>query len=349
VKQPAISEFIYEKASFPSCHASTIVETQDGTLVAAWFGGTAEKNPDVGIWLSRKIDGKWSEPIEVVNGLKHLDPSSQVERYPTWNPVLFQPQLAGKKLPLMLFYKVGPTPETWWGMLVTSGDDGNSWSEPTRLPDGILGPVRNKPVQLADGSILSPSSVEIPGKPGQWQVHFEKSSDLGKTWRKIGPIHDGIAVQAIQPTLIHLGNDRWSALLRTRQGLIYQTDSRDAGESWSDLYALKLPNNNSGMDAVTLRDGSQALVYNHIGGTPGKWGGIRTPLNLSTSRDGENWKAAMVLESEPGEYSYPAIIQTRDGLLHVTYTWKRQRIRHWVINPIDLRETPIVDGQWLKE
>ena len=112
-KQPAVSEFIYENASFPSCHASTIVETQDGTLVAAWFGGTAEKNPDVGIWLSRKIDGKWSEPIEVVNGLKHLDPSSQVERYPTWNPVLFQPQLAGKKLPLMLFYKVGPTPETW--------------------------------------------------------------------------------------------------------------------------------------------------------------------------------------------------------------------------------------------
>lgn len=294
VKQPAVSEFIYENASFPSCHASTIVETHDGTLVAAWFGGTAEQNPNVGIWLSRKIDGKWSEPIEVVNGLKHLDGlkhlglSGNIARYPTWNPVLFQPQLAGKKLPLMLFYKVGPTPETWWGMLVTSDDDGKSWSEPARLPDGILGPVRNKPVQLADGSILSPSSVEIPGKLGQWQVHFEKSSDLGITWRKIGPIHDGIAVQAIQPTLIHLGNDRWSALLRTRQGLIYQTDSRDAGESWRELYALKLPNNNSGMGAVMLRDGSHALVYNHIGGTPGKWGGIRTPLNLSTSRDGEN-------------------------------------------------------------
>lgn len=314
--------------------------------MAAWFGGTAEKNPDVGIWLSRKVDGKWSEPQEVVNGLKHLDPTAKVARYPTWNPVLFQPRLDGQRLPLMLFYKVGPTPETWWGMLTTSVDDGRSWSEPTRLPEGILGPIRNKPIQLSDGSILSPSSNETPEKPSKWQVHFEKSSDMGKTWRKIGPLHDGMEVQAIQPTLLSLGGQAWKALLRTRQGLIYEVESRDDGESWSKPRASALPNNNSGLDGVTLRDGRHVLIYNHIGGTPGKWSGLRTPLNLSISDDANTWQAAMVLENDPGEYSYPAVIQTSDGMLHVTYTWKRQRIRHWTIDPNTFKSKPIVEGVW---
>src|SRR3989442_8932225 len=58
------SEFIFETAPFPSCHASTIAETPSG-LVAAWFGGTAEKNQDVGIWLSRHDGKSWSAPVEV--------------------------------------------------------------------------------------------------------------------------------------------------------------------------------------------------------------------------------------------------------------------------------------------
>src|SRR4051812_33241104 len=77
------AEFVYESAPFPQCHASTIVETDRG-LVAGWFGGTAERNPDVGIWLARH-DGKvWSAPMEVVNGVQGG------ERFPCWNPVLFQ-------------------------------------------------------------------------------------------------------------------------------------------------------------------------------------------------------------------------------------------------------------------
>jgi len=97
------SEFIFSSAPFPSCHASTIVEV-NGALVSAWFGGTAERNKDVGIWLSRLIDGKWTPPVEVANGVE-----SETSRYPTWNPVLFQP----KGGPLLLFYKIGPSPSTW--------------------------------------------------------------------------------------------------------------------------------------------------------------------------------------------------------------------------------------------
>src|SRR3954471_12526579 len=100
------TEFVFEHAPFPSAHASTIVESRDG-LVAAWFGGTAEKNPDVGIWVSRLVGKTWTAPVEVVNGVQNT-----AVRHPTWNPVLFQPDRG----PLWLFYKVGPSPSEWWGM-----------------------------------------------------------------------------------------------------------------------------------------------------------------------------------------------------------------------------------------
>jgi predicted neuraminidase len=341
-------EFIYERAPFPSCHASTIVETDTGTLVAAWFGGTAEKNPDVGIWLSRYQSGVWTPPVEVANGTKHFQVNAEVARYPTWNPVLFQPQHPTRRLPLMLFYKVGPSPQEWWGMVMTSNDDGVSWSEPVRLPDEILGPIRNKPVQLPDGAILSPSSTESKDSPSQWQVHFEKSTDYGVTWKKIGPLNDGLAIQAIQPAVLFLPGKTLLAVGRTRQDRIFELQSRDAGETWGRMELGSLPNNNSGLDAVSLRDGRHAMVYNHVGGTPGKWGGKRTPLNLSISNDGQLWQAAMVLESEPGEYSYPAIIQTKDGMVHVTYTWRREKIKHCVIDPSRLSGRPIVEGEWPK-
>lgn len=330
---PAVlkSEFIYEKAPFPSCHATTIADTRDG-LVAAWFGGTAEKNPDVGIWVSRYTGGAWTAPVEVATGVQ-----PDGKRLPCWNPVLFQP----KGGPLMLYYKVGPSPSAWWGMRKDSTDGGNTWGEPVRLPDGLVGPVKNKPVQLADGSIISGSSLEGLKDGPSWQAHIERSIDAGKTWAKVPvPVaKDGPA--AIQPSILMLGGNRLMALGRTRSGAIFSTTSADNGLSWSELALTSLPNPNSGTDAVTLRDGTHLLVYNHT-----RLG--RSPLNLAVSKDGKQWSAALVLESEPGEYSYPAIIQSADGLLHITYTWKRQKVRHLVIDPAKLAPRPILDGQWPK-
>jgi predicted neuraminidase len=332
------SEFIYRSGPYPQIHASTIVETPTG-LVSAWFGGTHEKNPDVCIWVSRLVDGKWTTSVETANGVQ-----PDGTRHPTWNPVLFQPTGA----PLMLFYKVGPTPEQWWGELKTSADGGKTWSTARRLPEGILGPIKNKPVQLANGDILSPTSNETHEKPSKWSVHFERSSDGGATWQKIGPVHDGVAIQAIQPSILFLGGDRLLALGRSRQDRVFEVRSDDGGKTWGGMTLGTLPNNNSGTDAVTLRDGRHLIVYNHIGGTPGKWGGKRTPLNVAVSKDAKTWEAALVLESEPGEYSYPAIIQTSDGLVHITYTWKRQRVKHAVLDPAKLEPRPIVEGQWPK-
>ncbi len=322
------SEFLYETAPFPSCHASTIVEPIGGGLVTAWFGGTAEKNPDVGIWVARLEGSRWTAPVEVANGVQ---PDGQ--RHPTWNPVLFQPKTG----PLLLFYKVGPTPSTWWGMLRTSSDGGKSWSAASRIPGECVGPIKNKPVQLPNGDILSPSSSEHDG----WRVHFERSRDLGKTWDMIGPVNDGKAVSAIQPSILFLGGDNLLALGRTRQGKLFQVGSTDLGKSWGAMTLTALPNPSSGTDAVTLQDGRHLLIYNH---TPKG----RSPLNLALSADAKTWQAALVLESNPGEYSYPAIIQTRDGLVHATYTWKRQKVKHVVIDPAKLEPRAMVNGEWPK-
>ncbi len=308
------TEFIYETAPFPSCHASTIVETRAG-MVAAWFGGTAERHPDVGIWSSRLENGKWSVPVELANGVQ-----SPAERYPTWNPVLFQP----KSGPLLLFYKAGPSPSTWWGMMMTSDDQGKSWSRPRRLPDGILGPIKNKPVQLTNGDILCPTSSE--GTKG-WRVHFERTSDLGQTWKSTEPLNDGRDIAAIQPSILFHSDNSLQALGRTRQSRIFEIWSEDGGQTWGRMSLTSLPNPSSGTDAVTLKDGRHLLVYNPT--TKG-----RSPLIVAISTDGKQWKSAHVLEDEQGsEFSYPAVIQTADSFVHITYTWKRKRIKYVVLDP----------------
>ena len=327
--QPGIvkAEFVFEKAPFAQCHASTIAEAKGG-LVAAWFGGTREGRSDVGIWVSRNGGEGWSPPVEVANGIQ-----SPEKRYPCWNPVLFQP----KSGPLLLFYKVGPSPRAWWGMLKTSGDGGKTWSKPQRLPKGIVGPIKDKPIQLPGGELLCGSSTEHAG----WRVHFEITPDLGKTWQRIGPVNDGRKFGAIQPTLLTHPGGRIQALCRSRQRRIAEVWSTDGGKTWSDMKASELPNPNAGIDGVTLADGRQLLVYNHT--TRGRF-----VLNVAVSRDGKSWQAALVLEAQIGEFSYPAVIQTADGMVHTTYTWKRRRVKHVVIDPAKLAPRPMPGGQWPK-
>jgi predicted neuraminidase len=287
---PITSEFVFETAPFASAHASTIVETRDG-LVVAWFGGTREGAADVGIWLSRRERGVWTPPIEIATGVQ-----PDGTRHPCWNPVLVDAP-GGV---LTLFYKVGPSPQAWWGMVRTSRDSGRTWSEARRLPDGMLGPIKNKPVRLSDGTLVAGSSTESTDRPSTWRVHFERTAD-----------------------------GRLQAVGRTRAQRIFETWSTDGGRTWTPIALTSLPNPNSGIDAVTLRDGRHLIVYNHT--TEG-----RSPLNVALSRDGKTWHPALVLESGAGEYSYPAVIQSADGLVHITYTWKRQRIKHVVLDPAAL-------------
>lgn len=331
-------EFIYTKDSYPECHASTIAETPGG-LVAAWFGGTKERNPDVCIRVSRYENGKWTESQNVASGIQN-----DTLRYPTWNPVLYQ--VPGGEL--WLFYKVGPSPSAWWGMLTRSTDNGRTWSTPERLPEGFQGPVKNKPVMLSDGTILCPSSRE---GSGGWRIVMESTRD-GKTWTKVElprPEVDGTAISAIQPSVLDYGGGRLQIICRSQNRRLAEAWSEDNGKTWGPLGLSTLPANNSGTDAVTLTDGRQLLVYNHILDPDGKPKGPRTPLDVSVSKNGKTWYAAAVLEDSPiSQYSYPAVIQTSDGLVHVVYTWRRQRIAHAVIDPDELRLKKIKGIDWPK-
>ena len=324
-------EFVYENAPFPECHASTLVES-GGTLLAAWFGGKEEKDPSVGIWTSRRENEKWTTPVEVADGIQ-----PDGKRLPCWNPVLFQP----KKGDLVLFYKVGPTPSTWWGMLKTSKDNGKTWGPPTDLPIessgiGIVGPIKNKPVELADGTWLSGCSTEHEG----WRVHFERSADKGKTWTATTPVAMPKNFSAIQPSILTHKDGTLQAIGRTKNQKVFTTTSTDAGITWSPMATLNLPNPNSGTDAVTLADGRHVLVYNHT--TKG-----RRPLNVAISSDGKTWNALGTLEVEPGEFSYPAIIQSTNGQIQISYTWKRKKVRVVTLDPEGLKPEPIApNGRW---
>jgi len=321
------SEFIYEpgEVPFPSCHASTIIQNGKG-LLAAWFGGTAERNPDVGIWVSSYKKGKWSTPVEVANGIQHKD-----KRYPCWNPVLYN---SGGRI--LLFYKVGPSPSTWWGELITSDDKGRTWSRSYRLPEDIIGPVKNKPVKLDNGILLCPSSTEDEG----WRLHMEFTSDNGLSWERTNALNER-TTGAIQPSiLIHPGN-RLQLVCRSTISKILTAWSDDNGRTWSELEPLSLPNPNSGIDAVTLKDGRHILIYNHL--TKGRY-----MISAAISDDGLEWEAAALLENEkPGtEFSYPAVIQTNDGLIHITYTWNRRQIKHVVLNPELITAKPFLNNEW---
>ncbi len=338
-------DFLYESAPFPSCHAATLVESDRGTLFCAFFGGTHERHPDVCIYLCRFDGTKWGDPVSVADGV--MDDRT---RMPTWNPVLFQPRGGA----LMLFYKVGPSPKDWWGMVKTSDDDGQTWSDAKRLPGKLLGPIKNKPVQLDNGLIISPTSVEgvldanddglasagvVVASVGEakqqvsqmgWNVYFELSADNGNTFQATPLVEQPGGMKAIQPSVLIHSQTKLQAIGRTQKNQrIFETWSNDGGQTWGPMGLTELPNCNSGTDAVTLADGTHLVVYNHSDTEK-----VRYPLNVAMSKDGKKWQAACTIESEPpGQYSYPAVIQTRDGKVHIAYTWKRLRMRHGVLDP----------------
>ena len=333
VRAQVASELIYAvgSTSFPSSHASTVVELPGGDVMAAWFGGTAEGKPDVAIWGAHRGKDRWSAPVELVR-----EPGT-----PCYNPVLF----FTKDGELWLYYKFGPSPATWSAGRMSSRDNGRTWSAPEHLPAGLLGPIRAKPLVLRDGTIVSGSSVE---SYRVWAVWIERSTNDGATWTKIGPIvppadldqkgyGDGHANGAadvpgstdwkfiqgiIQPSVVQRSgsNLRLYARSTAKTARITVADSKDNGVTWTQARPLDLPNPNSGIDAVSLRDGRVVLIYNDSITS-------RTPLNLAVSTDGEHFRMFRTLENAPGEYSYPALVQANNGDLLMTYTYNRKTIK----------------------
>jgi predicted neuraminidase len=323
-------------------HASTLVELKHGEVLVAWFAGTKEGAPDVAIYGARVHGGAWSAPVEL----------ARADKVACWNPVLFHT----KDRRLWLYYKYGTKPSTWAGARKWSDDEGRTWSASERMPEGILGPIKDKPLVLADGTIVSGSSVEN----GKWAAWVERSTDDGKTWTKFGPItlpesadvpdegakaasaevdskagdaEGGVhtklyppsktTVGIIQPAVVWLGGHhlRFYARGHTKAARIAIADSMDDGRTWTQARLIGLPNPNSGIDAVRLKAGRIVLIFNDSYNK-------RTPLNVAVSKDGEHFTVFKTLEDGPGQYSYPAIVQAANGDLLMTYSWRRETIKY---------------------
>lgn len=311
IKPVTKSDFIFEQAPFMSCHASTLVHTKSG-LIAAWFAGSKEGASDVKIWSSKYENKVWSSPKIIADG----------KGVPVWNPVLFKPTNG----PLILFYKLGENPKFWKGMTSTSTNEGLTWSKPIELANGIIGPSKNKPIELKDGRLLHPSSTENNG----WLVHLETSDSSAQNWTR-GSSLNSKDIFVIQPTLLEYQNKLQMLMRSSRTNFIMESNSYDNGKSWSLIEPMELPNPNSGLDGLVLADGRSIIVYNDsIKG--------RGSLSLALSVDqGHSWLKVLNLENEEGqEFSYPAVIQDPDGMIQISYTWKRIKIKRVQINPKDL-------------
>jgi predicted neuraminidase len=322
---------IEEDRDFDSAHASTLLQLSGGDILAAWFGGSWEKDPDVAIWTAKFKDGTWQKPVM----------AADTRGIALWNPVLFQ--LNDETV--MLFYKEGVTIPEWRTLYILSSDGGKTWSAPKELVEGDVsggrGPVKNKPIRLKNGDIAAPASLE----GDTWDAFVDISKDGGKTWIASQPVplrRVGYNPQmidrpynkyycygkgVIQPTLWEDEKCHLHMLLRSTSSSIFRSDSTDGGKTWCTAYMTGLPNNNSGIDVVKLPNGILVLAYNPTGNLPNYYKGARTPLILSYSEDnGTTWKELFVLEDEPGAYAYPAIICNNNNEILVSYTWKRERI-----------------------
>ncbi len=338
----ATGELIFQpgSTSFPSSHASTVVELPDKKIMAAWFGGSAEGKSDVAIWSATRDRNGWTRPAELVR-----EPGIAC-----YNPVLFYTH-DGR---LWMYYKFGPSPSTWSASRIVSIDNGRTWSTPEHLPAGLLGPIRAKPLVLKDGTIVSGTSFE---SYRTWAVWIERSTDAGTTWAKIGPIVPSSNLDArgldektggipddvpgstdwkfiqgiIQPSVVQLKDKHLRLYARStaRTARVTVADSEDNGITWTQAHPLNVPNPNSGIDAVTLKDGRVVLIYNNSTSA-------RTPLNLAISADAEHFTPFRVLEDAPGEYSYPALVQAANGDLLITYTWNRRSIKFMRLPLADL-------------
>ncbi len=327
-----LKEFIVgEERGFDSCHASTLVQLPDGTILAAWFGGSWEKENDVAIWAARRIGGKWETPRKLAD----------VRGTAMWNPVLFQKQDGG----IILFYKVGETISVWKTWFIESRDNGESFSAPRELvpgdESGGRGPVKNKPIRLHDGTVLAPASWE--GRT--WDAFVDISEDDCRTWQtsELVPLrrasynvqmlhrpydkHYIYGEGVIQPTLWEDAGGGVHMLLRSTSSRIFRSDSADGGRTWCTAYDTGLPNNNSGIDLVKMRGGELALVYNPRENLPNYNKGPRTPLTVAISRDnGDHFEELCVLENGRGHFSYPAVICNDRNEILITYTWNRENI-----------------------
>jgi len=320
-------DFVFDKLEKrPMSHAANILELSNGDIVVVWYAGAYETSPDEAILMSRlrKNSENWEKPRVLVDTPGKAD----------GNPVFFEddgkvylfyvtieggglPEEIGKSYPDAI--KANLTKGGWDTCPIKykiSTDFGETFGEERIFRKEWGWMIRNKLLRLSNGEILFPIYDEV-----NWKAIFGLSKDL-KAWTFTGWVTTPKG--CIQPTVVELEKGHLLCFLRTRDGFIYKTESYDYGMTWNESKPTTLKNPNSGIDLIRLKDGRLVVVFNDSFDR-------RTPLNIGLSEDnGENWKI-WDLEREEGEYSYPSIIQSGDNLIHLVYTYRRETIKHIVI------------------
>lgn len=312
------SELIFEKIpNFPVHHCSTITEAGNGDLLVSWYGGSYESSDDQVLFISRRKKGQrnWSTPEILVRSPGH----------PPGNALLFTDKT--KRIWLVWGRMDGTQPMnrgTGWDacrlFARTSSDNGYTWSKDEPFYGDTLGWLpRNLSITLNDGRLIVPMSDELHGHGVDWSF-FLSTADNGKTWLKSGLMKGGE-----QPTFIQRADSSLLAYLRVRPNIV-ASESHDGGKTWTDPKATQWKNPDSGISMRRLANGHVLLVFNNQDDA-------RSPLHIARSTDdAHTWESPLILETNPGEYSYPSVLQTLDGKIHIIYTYRRYSIKHVELN-----------------
>lgn len=326
-----IRHYILTPASHPTCHAPSLCELPTGELLLAFYAGSREGAPD-SVVLGARFDPKrsaWSPP-EVWVDVPGRAPA---------NPRVFLGPDGTVWLLVGINYGLRWCSGDTYLFLKRSFDFGHTWHDLELFGDqkGLLG--KNKPLNFGEIWLI-PVEWER-----EWNATFLRSENHGRTWQIVGSLGKEAGAHLIQPTVVPLADRRLMAYMRSQEGRIFVSYSNDMGKTWARPQPTSLPNNNSGIDMVRLRSGNLVLAFNPIPPIPGLaklhegwpevmpagfdvWG-PRTPLVIALSPDeGQNWPYQLALEEGSGEFSYPAIIQDRRGIIHVAYTYNRTAICH---------------------
>jgi len=320
------SEMVFKGTErYPQSHGSTIVETGGKDLLAAWYAGSREKGDDVGILISRRPEGKksWSAPSVAVD----------TPGKPEGNPVLFRHGTGS----IILFYQTihgggeGPTTKTsgWTTCDIkyrVSQDDGITWGPDNwvRREWGYV--IRTKPL-LTGNRVVLPVHDEV-----NWRslVMLGEHGGGMNSWTTSNFIDtgEGFKMGNIEPAIAEL--DDGSFIMYMRSGsrtCVWESRSMDGGSNWNSPARTKLPNPDSAIELCRLSDGRILLMLNNSRES-------RNPLTAAISDDGcETWIGFRDLEDGPGSFSYPSAIQSSDGLVQLTYTYRREGIKHVTMDP----------------
>jgi predicted neuraminidase len=312
------SELIFEKIpGYPVHHCSSITEAPNGDLLISWYGGSYESSDDQVVFLARRKKGSrfWSKP-EIIVRSPGKPPGNAILFTDKRNRIWFvwgrmdgaQPMLRGTGWDqCRLFYR-------------TSGDNGVTWTKDQPFYHDTLGWLpRNLTLVLSDGTLVLPLSDELHGH-GVDLSFFLSTKNNGATWTQSGIMRGGE-----QPTFIERSDGSLVAFLRTRPNIL-QSESQDRGKTWSEPRPTQFKNPDAGIAALRLKNGHVILVFNNQDNS-------RTPLHIALSTDeARTWSQPLRLEMNPGEYSYPSVLQTSDGRIHIIYTFRRYSINHLEMN-----------------